>query len=249
MQQWQAEVVQHHRLRDDTAVVRLIGGPVPFAVGQHVEVGVPQAPGAWRRLSPALPPSRDGKLEFHVRSVPGGQSSGAMVADTRPGDTWTIRDPRGDLAVDENGGDVVMIADGTGLAPMRALLLDLAARERQPKVFLFAADRTPQDLYAADMLCLLVQQLPWLTVIPVVRSRDERHDPFYEHVRRATELSSAATFAPDDIVVGEPGEIVASYGAFVDQQVLVCGSPVMVGETVDLLLESGTPVENIAYDA
>src|SRR5262245_747752 len=96
---WKATVVGHHRLRHDIAVIRLIGEYVPFLAGQSVEVQVPQHPGMRRRLSPALPPSLDGKLEFHVRTVPGGWCSGSIVADTRPGDQWRLRPPAGWLSV------------------------------------------------------------------------------------------------------------------------------------------------------
>lgn len=60
-----ATVVEHHRLRHDVAVVRLEADTmVPFAPGQYLDVTVPQHPRLPRRLSPALPPSLDGKLEI-----------------------------------------------------------------------------------------------------------------------------------------------------------------------------------------
>lgn len=92
---WSSTVVEHHRLREDLAVVRLVGDVVPFRPGQYVDVSVPQNSRLLRRLSPALPPSHDGKLEFHVKTVPGGWVSGSIVKDTQPGDVWQILDPRG----------------------------------------------------------------------------------------------------------------------------------------------------------
>lgn len=81
---WSSTVVEHHRLREDLAVVRLVGDVVPFRPGQYVDVSVPQNSRLLRRLSPALPPSHDGKLEFHVKTVPGGWVSGSIVKDTQP---------------------------------------------------------------------------------------------------------------------------------------------------------------------
>ena len=64
--------------------------PVPYRAGQYVSVETPQRPRLWRSLSPANAPSPDGLLEFHVRAVPGGWVSRAIVAHSRVGDTWRI---------------------------------------------------------------------------------------------------------------------------------------------------------------
>lgn len=245
-----ATVVEHHRLRNDLAVVRLecTDGVVPFLPGQHVEVTVPGHPTQPRRLSPALPPSLDGKLEFHVRTVPGGWVSGSIVADTRPGDTWTVATPAGgDLHIDDSGRIVIMIAGGTGLAPLRSLLLDTSRREDPPQTFLFTGGRNPRDLYAADMLTILAEALPWLTVVPVVDTVDDPEipDPWFE---RIVEHLGEHGVDPDDLLEGSLAEITTSYGAFGNHQVLVCGSPAMVDATVARLLETGTPPENIRYD-
>ncbi|MFX0574090.1 FAD-binding oxidoreductase [Nocardia nepalensis] len=242
--EWKATVVGHHRLRHDIAVIRLIGEYVPFLAGQSVEVRVPQHPGMRRRFSPALPPSLDGKLEFHVRTVPGGWCSGSIVADTKPGDEWQIGSPLGTFDVDPVGDEVVMIAGGTGLAPMRAQILELARHEDPPPTYLFFGGRSPRDLYADDMLFLLANELPWLTVIPVVESPEDPGwaDEWYEHSR--VDIG----FPLDDMLFGTLAEVVGSHGAFDNHQVLVCGSPNMVRVTLDRLVETGTPAARIQFE-
>ncbi|WP_227997479.1 FAD-binding oxidoreductase [Nocardia australiensis] len=242
--EWTSTVVGHHRLRHDLAVIRLIGEFVPFTAGQSVEVRVPQQPGVRRRLSPALPPSLDGKLEFHVRTIPGGWLSGSIVTDTAPGDEWHIAAPQGAFAVDPDGAEVVMIAGGTGLAPMRAQILDLARHENPPPTYLFIGGPFPRDLYAADMLRLLTDELPWLTVIPVVESLDDprRIDEWYEQSR--VDIG----FPVDDMLQGTLADVIGSHGAFDNHQVLVCGSPAMTRVTVDRLRETGTPAERIQFE-
>ncbi|AKE91273.1 FAD-binding oxidoreductase [Rhodococcus aetherivorans] len=247
---WSATVVEHHRLRHDVAVVRLEcdDAMVPFAPGQYVDVTVPQHPRLPRRLSPALPPSLDGKLEFHVRTVPGGWVSGSIVTATRPGDVWTIGAPQGgNLHVDDSGRIVIMVAGGTGLAPLRALILDVARRPDPPQTFLFVGGRTPRDLYAADMLILLAETLPWLTVVPVVESVDDPGIPDEWYDRIVAHVGDPG-FHPDELLEGSLDEVVTSYGAFGDHQVLVCGSAAMVRATLHTLVETGTPAENVRCD-
>ncbi|NUS45426.1 MAG: oxidoreductase [Mycobacteriaceae bacterium] len=241
---WSSTVVEHHRLRQDLAVVRLIGEAVPFAAGQSVLVRAPQNDGVLRRYSPALPPSLDGKLEFHVRMVPGGWMSSSIVSESAPGDVWQISDPVGEMHVDDSGRDVVMVAGGTGLAPFLSLILDVARRPDQPRVYLFVGGRSPRDLYASDMLFLLAQDLPFLTVIPVVEHLADPPwpDEWYEQCRVDIGLPQS------EMLQGTLADVLSSHGAFVNHQILVCGSPVMVRSTVDRLIDTGTPKESIQHD-
>ncbi|OZE85659.1 oxidoreductase [Rhodococcus sp. 15-649-2-2] len=246
MQAWSSTVVQYHRLRNDLAVIRLEGDVVPFTAGQSVSVTVPQNSALTRRYSPALPPSLDGKLEFHVRAVPAGWVSGSIVNETRPGDVWQISDPQGGLRVDDSGRDVVMIAGGTGLAPLRAILLDLTRWEQPPNVTLFVGGKSPRDLYAGDMLWLMASQLRWLTVVPVVDQLNEPWAPDRWNDRIRDEIgSTTAFFEPEHCWEGSMADVVATQGPFLDSQILVCGSPGMEAATVRALVETGTPLESI----
>lgn len=241
---WNSTVVEHHRLRHDLAVVRLIGEPVPFEAGQSVEVRIPRNPRIFRRLSPALPPSLDGKLEFHVRTIPGGRLSSVVVEGTRPGDVWEIARPAGTLHIDGSGRDVVMVAGGTGLAPFRALILDVARRPNPPQVYLFVGGRSPRDLYASDMLALLARDLPFLTVIPVVEQLADPTwlDKWYERTR----VDIGLPFS--EMLHGTLADVLAAHGAFRVHQVLVCGSAAMTHTTIGRLVKTGTPRAAIQHD-
>jgi len=224
---WSAQVADHQRLTWDLAVVRVVPErPVPYRAGQYVSVEVPQRPRLWRYLSPANAPRPDGSIDFHVRAVPGGSVSRSIVGHTQVGDTWRIGSPMGVMTVDrESGRDVVMVAGGTGTAPMRAILEDLSRWGENPQVTMFAGGRTRGDLHDLDTLTAIAATNPWLTVIPVV-----------EHPRMA------------GMEHGTLADVVTRSGAWPHHDVLICGSPNMIRATVSRMLVAGTPLDRITHD-
>src|SRR5690606_2503787 len=111
---WRAQVVQKFVINRERAVVRLVAvDPMPpFHTGQYLETRIPQWPHSWRDYSPAVPPNENGELEFHVRAVPGGDVSTAIVKETAPGDIWTFAQAHGTLRVLPER-PVLMVAGGT----------------------------------------------------------------------------------------------------------------------------------------
>ena len=98
---WLAEVVEHDRRRPDLAVLALRPDlPLPYLAGQHVSVQVPRWPRVWREYSIANAPAPDGLLRLHVRAVPGGRVSTALVHQTQAGDTVVLGRARGEMTAD-----------------------------------------------------------------------------------------------------------------------------------------------------
>lgn len=225
---WNGTVVERHRLTRDLAIVRVQPDyPVPYHPGQYVSVEVPQRPRLWRYLTPARAPREDGLLEFHVRGVEGGWVSRSVVAHGEIGDVWRIGPAMGRLRVDrESGRDVLMIAGGTGIAPMRAIIDYLAQWGENPRVQLFFGGRVRADLYDLENLQFLAASNPWLTVVPVLETE-----------------SKMAT-----VERGTLADVVTRYGAWANHDVLVSGSPAMVRSTVSRMLVAGTALDRITYD-
>jgi NAD(P)H-flavin reductase len=226
---WLGRIVEHRRVGWDLAIIGVqTSEPVPYRAGQYLSVETPQRPRLWRYLSPAVAPRADGRLEFHVRAVPNGWVSRAIVAHTRVGDTWRIGPPMGRMHVDRNTGrDLLMVAGGTGFAPVRALLEDLARGTGQPRTQVFVGGRTWDDLYDFTPLRRLSYGNTWLDVIPVVE-RDDTGEGGAE--------------------LGTLADVVTRYGAWADHDVTVCGSPSMIRSTVSRMLVAGTPLDRITYD-
>ena len=239
---WDATVLEHHRVSRDIAVVRLhLDRPMPYHPGQYVNVQVPQWPRRWRFLSPAMPPDPDGFIEFHVRSVVGGMVSNSIVAETRPGDRWRLSSPHGAMEVNRDGGDVLMVAGSTGLAPLRALIMDLCRFGENPRVHLFFGARYPCELYDLRTLWEIAASSPRLSVSPVSEySSDPPWAADYPDVQPPRGLHVRQT--------GRLPEVVTKYGGWGDRQILICGGPAMVRATRDALLAKGAPAERIQHD-
>lgn len=236
----EATVVEHLRAARDQAIVRLQADtPVTYEAGQYLSVRIGRH--GWRYLSPTIPPNGGGQIEFHIRAVTGGEVSGPAVSTTRVGDRWRIGAAHGSLHVDRDAdADVLMIAGGSGIAPLRSLIVDLARFGDNPRVHLFYGARYPGELVEMPTLWRLSLTNPWLTVVPV---SEEDRDPWWiddADDRRELGMHARRT--------GTLAEIVTSYGAWGDRKVLVSGSPRMIERTVTQLTAAGTPRGNIVHD-
>ena len=126
------------------------GSPFAFAPGQFTMVGCPtygEVP-----ISISGDPAHPDRLVHTVRGV--GDATTAL-ARCRPGDPVFVRGPYGSgwQVGDGVGGDVLVVAGGIGLAPLRPALLEmLADRRRYRRVTLVYGSRTPADLlYRAEL--------------------------------------------------------------------------------------------------
>ena len=144
------------RVRQDTAdtvtlwLEPLDGEPLVFAAGQFTMLqafGIGEVP-----ISISGDPLEPRLLQHTVRDV--GGVTGAIVR-AQPGDVLGVRGPYGVGWGVRDGtlGDVVVVAGGIGLAPLRPALLEVTAeRERYGRVFLMYGARRPDELLFGDDL-------------------------------------------------------------------------------------------------
>ncbi|HEV3288480.1 MAG TPA: globin domain-containing protein [Streptosporangiaceae bacterium] len=217
-----AEVAGHELRRPDLAVLRLrpdAPGPLPYQPGQHISVQVPRWPRVWREYSIANAPRADASLLLHVRAVPGGRVSTALVHHTRVGDTVLVGRARGDMTPDViSSRAVVCVAGGTGLAPVKALA-EALARLGQPlapaSVRVLAGARWADDLYDLPDLERLAGCCPFLEVIPVVSD-----EPGYRGLRGTLPEVTARHLAPEtgDVFISGPPAMVTATAAAVAER-------------------------------
>jgi len=225
---WNAEVLSIDRRAPDIAVIHVRPDqPYPYEPGQYANLECPQHPRVWRQYSMANAPRRDGQLEFHVRSLGAGWVSGALVRKTQVGEILKLGPPLGSMVLDKySQSDLVFVAGGTGLAPMKALIDELRRWNTTRKAHLFFGVRRVTDLYDLPAMEELAARHPWLTVVPAVS----------EDFDYAGENASLP-------------QLVARYGAWYSHDIFAAGSPDMIRATVAKLRELRVPSERIRYDS
>ncbi|MFI1201007.1 globin domain-containing protein [Streptomyces sp. NPDC020883] len=229
---WQAEVVTHELRTPDTAVVTVRPDqPYPFRAGQYTSLETPWWPRVWRHYSFASAPRSDGLLSFHVKAVPAGWVSNALVHRARPGDELRLGAPAGSMTVDHSAGsDLLCVGGGTGIAPIKALVEDIADHGARRQVDVFYGARSDHDLYDIDTMLRLEQTHPWLTVRPVVA------------------VGPGVRGGPGT-VTGQLPDAVRKYGPYREHDAYLSGPPGLIRSGVEALMGVGVPAERIRHDS
>jgi NAD(P)H-flavin reductase len=203
-----------------TLTLERVDGPAQaVAPGQFMMAtvfGVGEVP-----ISVSGPPFTAGPVVLTVRAV--GAVSRAICA-SEPGAILGLRGPFGNAwPVDAaEGGDVVVVAGGIGLAPLRPVVLRaLERRDRFGTVSVLYGARTPGDLLYTGQLA------EWTGVADVATTVDTAGSDWRGHVGVVTKLLGAARFRPDATTA------------------FVCGPEIMMRFAAQALLDAGVPAHRI----
>ncbi|SEG88531.1 NAD(P)H-flavin reductase [Actinacidiphila yanglinensis] len=223
---WQAEVVHHlHRGHGIAEITVRPDGPYPYTAGQYASMETPWQPKAWRYYSPAHAPRSDNTLTFHVRAVRQGQVSRALVYNARPGDVVRLGPTQGEMTLDPGSDrDLVCVAGGTGVAPIRALVEQAARNGIKRYVDVFVGARTAEELYGLDDMLRMSQRHHWLSVRAAV-----------SHERIAG-------------LEGTLPRVLGEFGPWYEHEAFLSGPVDMVTEATAILARQGVPQERIHFD-
>ena len=137
--------------RDTRRLVLELDEPLPFSAGQYVELLVPGTD-IWRQYSMANAPSDTASIELHVRRTEGGAATaGWIFAHMGLGDRVEVRGPMGVFGIGRPQEEpAILVAGGTGLAPMKSIVQAALAEDLVPELWLYHGGRTEQDLYDVE---------------------------------------------------------------------------------------------------
>jgi naphthalene 1,2-dioxygenase ferredoxin reductase component len=215
----------------DVIIVRLSppdGQKFAFHPGQFAKLRFAKLP--VRSYSMASQPG-DADLEFHVRVVPGGAVSEYVASELKRGDTVEVRGPFGDAYWDEpdsaRQGPLLLLAGGTGLAPIMSVL-DAALGAGMPpaQIHMYHGVRAERDLYVSDRIASRVQErgIQFTPVFSEQRVDNARQGLVHEAVGK---------------------DFVSLHNA----RIYAAGPPPMVDAVVSLATLRGAPGNQIRADA
>ena len=133
-----------------------------FAAGQFISFEIDR-PGsaipATRPYSIASAPREVGRIQIVLNRVPGGPGS-SYLFNLREGFDTKFKGPAGSFTLRNNARDVLFVATGTGIAPIRSMLWALVDEASTRRITLLWGLRSERDLYYQDELATLQSRLP-----------------------------------------------------------------------------------------
>jgi len=142
-----------------------------FYAGQYVELILKD--GKRRSYSMANPPHSATALELHIRHLPGGLFTdhvfGVGATQMKEREILRIEGPLGSFFLREDSQlPIVMVASGTGFAPIKAIIEHMVHQNIKRPVTLYWGGRRPCDLYMHALAQSWAATIPNFSYVPVV---------------------------------------------------------------------------------
>jgi ferredoxin-NADP reductase/ferredoxin len=193
-----------------------------FTSGQYCRIMVPGTD-QWRSYSMASAEHERGRLSFLIRILPDGVMSAFLREQARPGMSLEMDGPLGSFVLEDDPRPHVMLAGGTGLAPMLSMLDKIRLMRPAPPVLLLFGSSTYAHLFGTEELEARTSYMPGLTVRTCISREPARPG----HTQ------------------GNPVTVLASADVPADAIAYLCGPPGMVSDGMERLIAYGLPAESI----
>ncbi len=220
---------QERVTHDITRLTVQLEAPLPYRAGQFANLSIDGLPGVVRSYSMATPAREDGRLQFFIRRVPGGKFSGLVNDEDVLGREVRVDGPAGEFWLRPSDAPMVLIAGGSGLAPILALLRAAADAGARRSVTLLFGARSQRDLYAQEEIAAI--------------ARDWRGE--FRFVPVLSEEPEGASWSGARGLVTERIEDVLEDGS----HAYLCGPPRMIDAATALLRARGIAADDIHFDA
>ncbi len=237
IREYQARVISLHDVTYDIKELNLVlNGDISFKAGQYIQLVVPPygkiKESTMRAYSISSPSSQKRTIQLLIRLVPNGIVTTYIHKHLNEGDELRILGPFGEFYLRHSSSDIVFVAGGSGLAPVKAIVHEMVKTGFERKTYFFFGARTTADLMYTDLF----------------RRIESKYDNFHY---------IPALSAPDDSPgwKGETGLITDVMDSYLTKQgsrereAYLCGSPGMIEACINGVLKKHGLTENeIFYD-
>jgi CDP-4-dehydro-6-deoxyglucose reductase, E3 len=199
-----------------------------FLAGQYIDILMKD--GKRRSFSLANPPHEDQRLELHIRYYEGGLFSEYAFKDLKDKALLRIEGPLGQFTLQESDRPIIMIAGGTGFAPVKSLVEHALEKNDLRPIHIYWGARTKSDLYFND----------------VVNQWSIDHD----HIKYIPVLSEVDSLIDWDGKTGFVHEaVLEDYSDLSGHDIYACGPPPMVNAVVESFPKQGLNKERLFSDS
>jgi Na+-transporting NADH:ubiquinone oxidoreductase subunit F len=206
---------------------------IGFRAGQYVQFQTPEyelsSESVYRAYSCASSPSRKDAVQLEIRLVPNGICTTYVFQYMKEGEEITINGPYGEFYLRDSQREIVFIAGGSGMAPIRSILGTMAEEGNPRKATYFFGAVSKRDLFLVEEMRELEKKLPNFRYVPAL-SGPKPEDQWEGETGLITEVLDRHLSS---------GENIEAY---------LCGSPGMIDASIAVLTKKGVPEELIFYD-
>lgn len=196
-----------------------------YLPGQYIDLNYN---GVKRSYSIANAKSDLKELELHIRQVANGKMSELLFNGLKENQLMRMEGPKGTFFVKDNNKTLVLLATGTGIAPIKAIVEELVAKKDKRDVHIYWGMQYEKELYCNELI-ELAQRNEHISFTPVL---------------------SRETTAPDGGELGYvQNKVIKDFDSFDNIEVYACGSIRMIEEAKSLLLQHGLPENSFFSDA
>lgn len=142
-----------------------------FLAGQYIDFLLKD--GRRRSFSIANAPHDDAYLQLHIRHIPGGQFTDHVFQSMKERDILRFEGPLGSFFLREPPGDdpgkpVVLVAGGTGFAPIKAIVEHAIHQQSRRPMTLYWGARNRAGLYLHELAQGWATTVPGFKYVPVL---------------------------------------------------------------------------------
>src|SRR5690242_14143474 len=211
-----ARIFQLARPAADVTILTLrfpIGLRAPFKAGQYLQVVLED--GDRRNFSLANATRDNDGAELHIRHVASGKFSQGILSKLSIGDPLQVEIPFGDFYLRASERPVILLASGTGFAPIKSIIATaIHAGNRRPMQLYWGA-RQREDIYQAEWPERWAERWPWFSFTPVLSEPDATWRGRTGLVHHAV-LEDYATLSTNDVYAcGNPLMVAAAQEDFI----------------------------------